>query len=70
MYRLVRENLKGGKDYVHSIVYGGLGDVRVPDVRARQAGKILKAYEYRDSWSDTPDSPHGRTELPVGEIHR
>lgn len=42
MYRLVRENLKkGGCDYVHSIIYHRLVGFCVPDVRARQARKIL-----------------------------
>ena len=37
MYRLVRNNLKGGRDYVHNIVCHRLGGVCVPDVRTRQA---------------------------------
>ena len=37
MYRLVRKDLRGGRDYVHNIVYHQLGGFCVPDVRTHQA---------------------------------
>ena len=66
MYRLVRKDLRGGRDYVHNIVYHQLGGFCVSDVRAHQARKILVTYEYGNFGSYPTDCPYGRTGLSTG----